>query len=159
MRQTQSVCWLSGCSLAKAVRPILLVLFGVSAVTLAGCGQPSIVVEGELRLNQQPYKLKDGDEVNLVLVGAAENGQELWTSGTYDAASSTFRFAGNVGKGVQPGDYKLGIRIGTYQSTAPDRFQDQFAVEKTPLTVSVTGDRSVQRIVVDLGAKTVSTVK
>lgn len=159
MRHSRPGRWRPRRPPAKTARPTLLTLLGLLALTTAGCGQPSVAVEGELRLKQQPYKLQDGDEIHLTLAGSAEGGQELWTSGTYDPATSTFRFLGNVGKGVRPGDYKIGIRIGKYQSAGPDRFKNQFAVENTPLTFTVTGDRSVQRIVVDLGAKTVTTAE
>lgn len=133
-----------------------ITLGALLALAVAGCGTPSIVIEGELRQNGQPYKQAVGDEVQLLLMGESPDGRPVWTSGTYDPSASTFKFLGPVGKGVHPGKYKIAVSARQYMKGGPDRFNDEFSEGKTSLTFEVKDHPSTQHIVVDVGTKTVS---
>lgn len=138
-------------------RHLLAALGALLALVPVGCGGPApVVVEGELLQNGTPYRIAQGDEVEVMLMGDSAEGKPVWTSGTFDPATGTFRFLGPIGKGVLPGKYKMAVSIREYMKGGPDRLKEEFSQRSTPLAFDVTEGPSPQRIAVDVGTKTVT---
>jgi hypothetical protein len=129
---------------------------------VAGCSsQKGATIQGKVVL-PTGVQLKDNDAMSIILA-PVEATVAAGGTGTVKIPDLTFTIAGNDGKGVPPGKYKVGATCVPYDRGAEGAQRKKqleaafapFSLEKTTLTVDLTGAEQ-QQITVDLQSKTVS---
>lgn len=120
---------------------------------LTGCGEAGPNVSGVLLKDGQPYKLEQGEQCSVSLVGENTYAGQVTPDGKF-----------NFSQPIPAGKYKLTVaHIGDYSMTksdpkaksAPikDKLNNVFGRDNTPLNVDVNGSTN---LTVDLGTKTVT---
>lgn len=131
------------------LRPMLLVALFLG-LCLTGCGKSDPVLQGRLIKDGQPVTLKEEEEISITFL---PKDQGPAAGADFDKDSGTFKVAGPNRKGLPPGDYKVSVTKTVYPE-GKDLFAGEFSESKTmPFTI---GPEGIQKIVIDLSAKTVS---
>jgi len=136
---------------------------GISVVCLlilSGCGgKKGVTVNGKLVPGN--LKLAETDSVEISFSPEAPGGKAA--SGMAKGNDPSFVVNSADGKGVEPGKYKVGVRIQPYmgsagaagRASALEKINKDYDPTKTKLTYEVTGD-ATQSITVDLAKGTVT---
>jgi hypothetical protein len=138
---------------------VRLFLFAALVWTAVGCGRSSgAKVTGVLVENGEPLKFGDKERAYLAFVRVQKEKEEKVSLKAHPGADvnlqdATFVFIGPDDGLVSPGEYKVTLRVAPRE--APDRFDDAFNADKTPLSYTVTAEPH-QEIIIDVGKKTVT---
>lgn len=83
-------------------------------LTVVGCGKSLVIVKGQVNRSGKPLQLKPREEIEVTFY-AADEGQEKALVDVYRAyvrPDSTYVMAGQTGKGIPRGKYKIVVGQG-----------------------------------------------
>jgi hypothetical protein len=118
----------------------------LACLLLAGCGAKEVTVTGKLLVNGQPFKPKSPEDLQIILRPKDPKGVMCLAEVAMDG---TFKVQGPTGNNLPVGAYRVEI------AAFSDNFKGEFTGEKSPLLLEVKDSPSTQKIVIDVGKKTV----
>jgi hypothetical protein len=131
---------------------------------LLGCGSSGsenevsgVNVRGRLLENGVPVKLRPDEEIRVSFVAVeGTTPQPIATTAEYNPETGTYEITGPNGKGIPPGEYRVGIVSEVYGGGEDsNRFEEVFDAEITPLLATV-GAEAGQEFDIDLRKKTIT---
>jgi hypothetical protein len=131
--------------------------FTLAVSVLVGCSPNVVQVHGVLHKDGKTYEMVQDEQVSISFANIGPKGVPFLDS-TRVKKDGTFFLGGPAGRGIPPGKYKVAIGSKIYGPRGEgqgDRFDDEFAEDKTPLSYEVTA-AAKQEIFVDIGKKTVT---
>ncbi|MEX2369252.1 MAG: hypothetical protein WD552_02585 [Candidatus Paceibacterota bacterium] len=136
--------------------PMYLPLFLIGCLLTSGCGAGAggVTVTGQVVENGQPIEMSDYDEevsgLRVIFVPLTETGESSGEVSQVTSANEdgTFTMAGNMGTGIEPGKYRIGlIRFKRDASgSEKDQWQGKYGPVESPFVQDISGSNSKLKI-------------
>jgi hypothetical protein len=130
------------------MRTTLILVIGLVAGLLAGCGSSMLKPTGRVVKGGAPFLPKDGEFIIVTFcpepTGGKATNTELYVC-EVDRTKAKFTVAGKDGRGLPPGKYRVAVQLEKHHS---DLLKGQFAMDKSPFVFDVDGN--TKEIVLDL---------
>jgi len=120
----------------------------LAVVLAAGCGGPGkLQTKGRLLKDGAPLVPADDEVVRILFVPVPEGGARVtdYYVATFNRSDGTFQAAGNDGKGMPPGKYRIAIE---HLKDKKDMLKGALSPDRSPFTRDV--DAKTGEIVLDL---------